>query len=352
MAKASKLPSGSYRCSVLSHTEKVWDENNKKWKDKKIYESFTADTKKAAERMAKEFELSKENADARPDDISIGEAIQRYIDIKHDVLSPSTITGYKSLMQNAYNDINALSIRKADNIVIQKWVSNYSKTHSPKTTSNAHGLLVSSICMFRPNFQEQALLPAKKKPDLYVPTDEDVRKLLDYVKGKELEIAILLAAFGPMRRGEICALTDADIHGDMVTVNKSYVRNSNKEWELKQPKTYSGYREIKFPQFVIDRMRGIEGEIIKATPDQITNRFKRAIHFSGLPHFRFHDLRHYSASIMHALGMPDQYIMQRGGWSSDYVMKNVYRNTLSDQAITFNNKINDHFSSISLDSEH
>ncbi len=343
MAKAQQLPSGSFRCRVLSRTEKVWDDKTQKWKNKKIYESFTASTKKDAERMAKEFELSKNMSIARPDDISVGEAIRNYIDLKRDVLSPSTITGYESLMKNAYRDIAALSIRKVDSIVIQKWVSRYSRAHSPKTTSNAHGLLLASICMFRPGFQEQTLLPARLKPDLYLPTDEDVQRLLEYVKGKELEIAILLAAFGPMRRGEICALTANDINGNMVTVNKSYVRNTNKEWVLKQPKTYAGYRVIEFPQFVIDRIKGIEGEIVKATPDQITNRFKRAIHFSKAPHFRFHDLRHYAASIMHALGMPDQYIMERGGWTSDYVMKNRYRGALSDQAATFNNRINEHF---------
>ena len=50
----------------------------------------------------------------------------------------------------------------------------------------------------------------------------------------------------------------------------------------------------------------------------------------NLPHFRFHDLRHYSASIMHAINIPDQYIMQRGGWSSDRTLKDIYRGTLDD----------------------
>ncbi|PKB52272.1 hypothetical protein CRH03_25625 [Clostridium sp. HMb25] len=52
----------------------------------------------------------------------------------------------------------------------------------------------------------------------------------------------------------------------------------------------------------------IEGRIIKATPEQITSRFRRAVKFSGVTPFRFHDLRHYAASIMHAIGVPDQYI--------------------------------------------
>ncbi|MBR0090420.1 MAG: site-specific integrase, partial [Lachnospiraceae bacterium] len=59
---------------------------------------------------------------------------------------------------------------------------------------------------------------------------------------------------------------------------------------------------------------------------------------------RFHDLRHYSASILHAIGVPDQYIMERGGWSDDRVLKAVYRNTLDDQSKAFTKKANDYFS--------
>ena len=43
MATAKKLPSGSWRCLAYSHTERIYDEKIKKWKNKRIYESFTDD---------------------------------------------------------------------------------------------------------------------------------------------------------------------------------------------------------------------------------------------------------------------------------------------------------------------
>ncbi len=46
---------------------------------------------------------------------------------------------------------------------------------------------------------------------------------------------------------------------------------------------------------------------------------------------------------MHAIGVPDQYIMQRGGWSSDNIMKSVYRNAIDIEAVRQNKKINGHF---------
>lgn len=45
---------------------------------------------------------------------------------------------------------------------------------------------------------------------------------------------------------------------------------------------------------------------------------------------RFHDLRHYYASALHAIGIRDQYIMKFGGWKSDSILKSVYRGTLDD----------------------
>lgn len=46
---------------------------------------------------------------------------------------------------------------------------------------------------------------------------------------------------------------------------------------------------------------------------------------------------------MHAIGVPDQYFLQWGGWSRDNVMKTVYRNVIDLEAVKQNRKINDHF---------
>lgn len=46
---------------------------------------------------------------------------------------------------------------------------------------------------------------------------------------------------------------------------------------------------------------------------------------------------------MHTIGVPDQYILQRGGWASDNVMKEVYRNAVDIEAVRQTKKINRHF---------
>jgi len=42
---------------------------------------------------------------------------------------------------------------------------------------------------------------------------------------------------------------------------------------------------------------------------------------------------------MHSIGIPDAYIQKRGGWSTDSVMKKIYRHTLADAERESNEKI-------------
>lgn len=161
-----------------------------------------------------------------------------------------------------------------------------------------------------------------------------------------MELPVLLAAFGPMRRGEICALSSEDISGNIVHVCKNMVINGDREWIIKTPKSYAGDKYIDYPDFVSDKWRGMKGRIVRLTPDSITNRFNRLLKRNGIPHFRFHDLRHYSASIQHALGIPDSYIMQRGGWGNDGTLKAVYRHVLEEQAKQMDHMANNYFSEL------
>lgn len=46
---------------------------------------------------------------------------------------------------------------------------------------------------------------------------------------------------------------------------------------------------------------------------------------------------------MHAIGIPDVYIMDRGGWKSDATLKKIYRGTIEDYKQKFVDQTNTYF---------
>lgn len=334
--KKNQLPSGNVRIQVYDYTD---DDG------KKHYKSFTAATKTQAKALANDWRAHRD--ETKPENLTVYQMVEKYIDLKENVLSPATVRSYRGMLRNHFKDpIGRCPIDNLTNRAIQLWISDLSILLSPKTVRNYHGLLTAALDVFYPEFRLNTTLPAKKRSDLYCPSDKDVKELLRQIKGTELEIAVLLAAFGPLRRSEICALTDKDVKGNIVSVNKSMVLDSFNTWCIKQPKTYGSYRNVELPPFVIDKISGRKGKLISYNPNQLTEAFARAMKKTDIPYFRFHDLRHYAASIMHAIGVPDQYILERGGWSSDNVMKSVYRNVISLESKKQNKKINHHFEKV------
>lgn len=342
MATAKKLPSGSYRC--LAYTGN--DANGKRQ-----YKSFTAPTKKEAELLASQFLIGYEKK--TDSNMTVDDMVERYINSKKDVLSQTTLTAYLSIKNNLMKEISSIKLKSLDSAYTQAWIGTISKNHSPKTVKNAYGLLSAALDMFEPNKKLKVQLPQKEKKNVYVPTDDDIKHLMDYLKeyDTDMYIACNLAAFGTLRRSELCALTADDVIGNVIRVNKAMVRATNGEWIIKQTKNTSSTRNVEMPQFVIDILPK-EGYLVTINPSRVSDRFIKYLKRLNMRYFRFHDLRHYSASIMHAIGVPDVYIMQRGGWSSDVTLKNIYRGAMDDFSKKFTDITNAHFTDMQHEMQH
>ena len=143
------------------------------------------------------------------------------------------------------------------------------------------------------------------------------------------KVAITLACYG-MRRSAICALTMDDIEGDVVHINKTMAQNENHEWVIKTTKTMENTRDIVILQELADTIRE-QGYIYKGHPNHIVRNLTKIEEQLGIPHFSLHKLRHYFASEMAALGVPEADILKLGGWQSDHVMKSVYRHSMLDK---------------------
>lgn len=118
-----------------------------------------------------------------------------------------------------------------------------------------------------------------------------------------------------------------DIEGDVIRIEKAKVLGDDSNWIQKTTKTLAGTREVIIPIEIAARIKD-RGYFYKGHPNSITLYLKKTENKLGLPYFSLHKLRHYFASKMSALNVPDADILKMGGWETDHVMKSVYRHAM------------------------
>ena len=251
-----------------------------------------------------------------------------YIKSKSNVLSPSTIKGYNSVLRSIETDFKSKRITDISQQDIQLLINKYSADHTPKTTRNLHGFVSAVLRQFRPNMNIYTTLPQKTENEHYTPSEDDIKKILDATKDNPFyHIPFQLGVMG-LRRSEVAALTLDDIDGNTLTINKALVLNNDNEWVLKPTKTAAGTRKIYISDSLVKEIRDY-GKIFEGNPTSLLYGLNEIQKKLGIPRFRFHDLRHFFASYAHSQGMTDADIMATGGWKSDYTMKQVYRHEMN-----------------------
>lgn len=281
--------------------------------------------KEAIELMAER--LNKVNINAKH--MTFSQAYYAYIETKHNVLSPSTVRGYESIYNVLPEDFKNQNINDLTEVDIQKLVNDYSATHSPKTTFNMYSFVKAVLGLFRPHFIFKVTLPQRIKNEPYIPTEADIKAIMEYAKGTNYEVALKLACLG-LRRSEICALTMDDINGNELTINKAMVQDESRKWVIKTTKTTDSTRTI----YVSDDIVALINEkgFFKCHPANITKFLYKTQKELGIPQFGIHKLRHFFASYAHLLGVSDKYIMEAGGWRTATTLNQVYKHALADRS--------------------
>ena len=310
--KLEKLPSGSYRLRKMCNGKSISLVFDHKPKESEILSAI-------AEKMAQAEETASCN-------LTFSQAAEKYVDMKKNVLSPNTVREYESISKRLAEWFTGMKIYDITQISINKQVNELAAKKSPKTVRNYHGFISAVLGTFRPEMNISTTLPQKRKNEAYTPSQDDVKRILEAVKGTEFYVPFVLACHG-MRRGEICALTPEDIDGDIVHINKSMAFNTDKEWVVKNPKTTASERTIIVPMEIADQIRE-QGYVYIGHPGNLTKHLRIVQRKLKIPEFSIHKLRHYFASVLSENGVPEADILALGGWETDYVMKNVYRHSM------------------------
>lgn len=329
--KATKTKAGNWNVRVP--LGKV--DGRRKWK------SITAATKKEAEMAAALFAtmMAAKNAEEEVKE-NVYELTLKYIDAKTAVLSPYTIRAYKNIAKTKINGTR-LGAHRADAVtqgMIQKWISDMSDRHSPKTVRNAYGLLTAVYALYLPNKAFKITLPHKSAPKLHTPEYDEIKAVMDiFTERNDIDMirAILLASCCSLRRGEICALDASDFDFDAGTayIDKAVVE-VKKVITIKEPKTETSKRLVPVPANVLQYIPR-SGKTVDLMPNILTKRWQKAVAAANVPNFRFHDLRHYWATVMAYnadKGISRNVVKQIGGWSSSSsTMERIYIGTLESE---------------------
>ena len=341
-----QLPSGAYHTQVYSHT----DANGKRH-----YESITGfDYNQVL------LEVAQFKAEKKQDKIdrsmgkvkmTLGEAMNKYIESKSAVLSPATIRSYRTIIRNYLHVLQTVHVDDLTRDQVQVAINQEAINHSPKTVRNIHGFLTAVLQVYRPDFVLHTTLPQKKKPSISIPTEEEIKKLFDLTEGTDLYIPVLLGAVCGMRRGEIGALMwdSIDFDKGTITVDQSLVLGEDHEWVEKTTKTTAGTRTIRMIPLVSSALRKHKSEstttdgYITIRPDLISNRFYNLIRKSDLPNYRFHDLRHYTVSVMLSLNIPQNYIAGFVGHGSTRMIETVYGHLMASKKTSVEDQMQEYF---------
>ena len=309
--KIEKLPSGKYRVRKMYKGETYT-----------VIFDYKPTQKEALQAMSEELE----NETLRKEQMTFKQAAESYIDLKKNVLSPSTIREYHGTISRLSDWLLEKRITDIKSLDIQKEINMLSKDKSPKTVRNYHGFITAVLGTFRPNLIINTTLPQKVKNEPYIPSDEDIKRIIKEIEETQFEIPILLACYG-LRRSEICALSLDDLADNTLTINKAMVFDNDKQWIIKTTKTTESTREVIIAPILAEKIR-TQGFIYNGHPNSISKHLTRLQTKLGMPHFSIHKLRHYFASKMSELGIPEADILKIGGWNTDHVMKTVYRHSL------------------------
>ncbi|MDE5738460.1 MAG: site-specific integrase [Oscillospiraceae bacterium] len=150
--------------------------------------------------------------------------------------------------------------------------------------------------------------PKQCKQEHQILSDEDFYRLNNYLlqENNPISTALLIVMHTGIRLGEACALQWNDIDFKNSSI---YIRHSVKRYyipdekrticELGEPKTLKSKRRIYISQWLVDILKQRQGKGFICTraekfcnPETLRNALNKRLKTLGIPHVRFHDLRH------------------------------------------------------------
>lgn len=338
-------------------------------KRRQKWHKLTATGKRQAQQ-----ELSKLLADlaggtyVEPGKLTVGEYLERWLaDYAKPNVAAKTYERYEGIVRkHLIPNLGSYPISKLQPLHIQEYYSRAlqsgrldkrSGNLSPTTVLHHHRVLKEALgqavkWQIIPRNPADAVEPPRPaRKEMQVLTAEQIDRLLEAAKGTPLHMPILLAVATRMRRGEILALRwqDVDLDAGTISVCRS-LEQTKAGLSFKEPKTARSRRVVVLPTFAVEALRrhrvqqvehrlqfgpayqdhGLVCALDHGAPAayRLSSDWPALLEKAGLPHVRFHDLRHSHATMLLAQGVHPKIVSERLGHSAIGITLDTYSHVL------------------------
>lgn len=257
-------------------------------------------------------------------------------------LRATTWAGYGRYIARVPSGLRALPLAEVDGTALE---SAYAELRaagwSGTTCRQLHAILKRALAdavqkgRLESNPAEAAATPRRERPQMETWSPDQLRRFLEVVDDHEWKALWVLAVTTGLRRGELLGLQRGDVEGSVLRVRRA-VTWDGQHVVVSRPKTATGERLVGLDPWTAEAVRehlhrAGETWLFSETdeppnPHRLNREFDRLAKRAGLPHIRFHDLRHSHATLgLHAAGVPLAVMSQRLGHSDPGFTARVYQ---------------------------
>jgi integrase len=190
--------------------------------------------------------------------------------------------------------------------------------------------------------------PRRRHHAMRVLSADEVRRLLDAVRGTRSEALLTLAVTTGMRQGELLALRwrDVDLDVAQLSVAATVQRSQQHGLVVAEPKTARSRRMVALTEGAVQALQRHRAAVVEERlrtetwteldlvfPNRVGRHqeagrlmaeYRRTLERAGLPRIRFHDLRHTAASLMLARGVHPKIASEMLGHATIAITLDLY----------------------------
>lgn len=272
----------------------------------------------------------------------------KYLEIQKGRLSPRTWSDYhKEIVKTIIPALGNMKLKDIRPAHVQAFVeqlqgnvkkrrSGESDTDNPKLAPASikrklavlQSILKQAVKLelipYNPADAKKLTLPKNHAPKVEIFTKQEAAEMLSYLEQENLQFQTLiqLAIITGARAGELCALrfSDFDFDNQRVTIERSAYKLAGQPISIKPPKDYE-VRSVTINRHCIELVRMLQQEKKETAarlgtswhegdwlftqwdgtimhPQTPSKQFPKFLAAHGLPHRKFHSLRHTSATLL------------------------------------------------------